>query len=73
MHFIKDIPTSILRKARVLRLLGSTMNYTQGSYNCILQELTYSSQHQSWDVGDHIALQYMKNQNISSILFGALC
>lgn len=36
VYFIKGIPTSVLRKARVFRLLGSTMNYTQrGSYsNC---------------------------------------
>lgn len=29
MYLIKDIPTPVLRKARVLRLLGSTVNYTQ--------------------------------------------
>lgn len=36
IYFIKDISVSVLRKARGLRLLGSTVNYTQGgSYgNC---------------------------------------
>lgn len=36
IYFIKKIPTSVLRKGRVLRLLGNTMNDTQqGSYsNC---------------------------------------
>lgn len=61
MHFTKE--NSVLRKARVCRLLGSTMNYTQqGSYHCILKELTYFSQHQSRDVCDHIAVLHMKNK-----------
>lgn len=61
MHFTKE--NSVLRKARVCRLLGSTMNYIQqGSYNCILKELTYFSRHQSWDVCDHIAVLHMKNK-----------
>lgn len=35
IYFIKDIATSVLRKARVTHASGSTMNDTQGTYsNC---------------------------------------